>query len=139
MRRPTVTRSKGAVQTETSLHMQVERYLRVAWPSDLPYTHFPAGEKRDERAGGKLKKMGLKAGWPDFQFILPNGQAGFIELKREDTTLSGVQIDLRQQLVSLKCAYAVCRSVDEVERAISRWLSAFGRKPRASLLQRSAA
>lgn len=141
MRRPTVTRSRGAVQTETSLHMQVEQYLRAAWPSDLPYTHFPAGEKRDERVGGKLKKMGLKAGWPDFQFILPNGQAAFIELKRDssDCTLSGVQIDLRQQLVALKCAYAVCRSVEEVDRAVSRWLTAFGRKPRASLMQRNAA
>lgn len=140
MRKPPVMRGESVDRSETSIHMEVERYLRHAWPEDLPYTHFPAGEKRDERTGGKLKRMGLKRGWPDFQFILPNGQAAFIELKRpRKGRASDVQIDLRQQLVSLRCGYAICRSVEEVETAVTRWLTAFGRKPRASMVQRSVA
>jgi hypothetical protein len=139
MRRSAVTRAL-APRSETSLHMEVERFLRVAWPTDLPYSHFPAGEKRDERVGGKLKRMGLKTGWPDFQFILPNGQAAFIELKKPDGAgLSDDQIELRAQLIALRCGYATCTSVDAVEITITRWLAAFGRKPRASLTQRRAA
>lgn len=120
---------------ERSLHIAVEQFLRLAWPDHLPYTHFPAGEKRDKAAAGKLKAMGLKAGWPDFQFILPNGQAAFIELKADnDSNLSDDQIKVRRKLVDLKCGYATARSVEDVERTLARWLALFDLKLRASVL-----
>jgi hypothetical protein len=125
--------------SETSIHMAVEQFLRLAWPDDLPYTHFPAGEARDERTGGKLKRMGLKAGWPDFQFILPNGQSAFIELKRPGQSLSDAQIMFRAQALALKCGYAVAHSVDEAETVLAGWLALFGRKLRASTVQGRAA
>lgn len=126
MRAPATRRPKAARRSETSLQMEVEAFLRVAWPAHLPYTHFPAGELRDERTGGKLKRMGLKTGWPDFQFIMPNGQAAFIELKVDDNDLSDEQIAVRAKLCALRCGYAVCRSLDEVEAVLARWLSKFG-------------
>lgn len=113
--------------------MAVEQFLRVAWPDDLPYTHFPAGEARDERTGGKLKRMGLKAGWPDFQFILPKGQVGFIELKKPGESLSDVQIAFRSQAIALGCGYRVARSVDDVEQILGGWLALYGRSLRARI------
>ena len=118
---------------EVSLHFSVAAFIRVAWPEDLPWTHFPAGEVRDERTGAKLKAMGLGAGWPDFQFVMPNGQASFLELKRPNTRIhmSDAQIEVRQKLIGCGCGYSVCQSVDEVARTLERWLSLYGRKLRA--------
>lgn len=120
---------------ERALHMSVEAFLRHAWPAHLPYTHFPAGELRDKATAGKLKAMGLKAGWPDFIFILPNGQAAFLELKAGRGDLSESQIELRRALVALKCGYAVARSVEDVERTLSRWLDLFGLTLRARTMK----
>jgi hypothetical protein len=124
---------------EISLHMSTAAYLRRAWPEHLPWTHFPAGEKRDARTGGKLKAMGLAPGWSDFLFILPNGQAAFLELKRPSGGLSTAQEDFRDKVVALRCGHATARSLDEVEQVITRWLAAFGLQPRATLIQRRAA
>lgn len=122
-----------APRSETSIHFEVERFLRLAWPLDLPYTAFPAGERRDERTGGKLRRMGLKPGWPDYQFLLPRGRIGFIELKRADGRLSDDQIEFRRKAVALGCGYAVCRSVEEVEATLTRWLALYGRTLRGRL------
>jgi hypothetical protein len=121
--------------TTEGLRIQIvdEKFLRLAWPESLPYTHFPAGEARDERTGGKLKRMGLKPGWPDFQFILPNGQAAFIELKTPSGVLSDEQIKVREKLIALRCGYATARDIEDVEKILTRWLGAFGMTLRARL------
>ncbi len=112
---------------EISIHMSVAAFLRWAWPGDLPWTHFPAGEKRDARTGAKLKSMGLAAGWPDFVLLLPQGRVGFIELKAKGGTLSEAQVAFRDQAMANGHGYAVCTSVEEVEAAAARWLAKFGR------------
>lgn len=124
---------------ERALHMTVEAFLRRAWPEHLPYTHFPAGELRDDKTAGKLKAMGLKPGWPDFIFIMPNAQTAFVELKAAGGDLSDVQHALRRHLVKVGCGYAICRSVDEVESTLTRWLAAYGLKLRATMTVRRAA
>lgn len=138
-------RVRGVIdEPEVALTKQVESFLQIAWPAHLPYTHFPAGEKRDtvtkvrkgktvtfSPAGARLKAMGLKRGWPDFQFILPNGQAAFVELKTASGELSDDQITVRAMLIESGCGYQVCRSVEQVEDTLSRWLAKFGLMLRA--------
>lgn len=113
--------------------MSAAAYLRHAWPTELPWTHFPAGERRDAKTGAKLKAMGLAAGWPDFILLLPNGQAGFIELKAADGAMSEPQVEFRSKAIALRCAFATCRSLEEVEATCVRWLQAFNLAPRARL------
>ncbi len=127
MRRPAKPKTK-----EISLHMSTAAFIRYAWPGDLPWTHFPAGEKRDARTGAKLKAMGMAAGWPDFIFLLPNGQAAFLELKASSGSLSDGQIEFRHKATALNCGFAVCRSLDEVEATLTRWLALYGRKLNAT-------
>jgi len=150
MRRPATSTAK-----EIGPHEAIAAYLELAWPEDLPWTHFPAGEKREQvertdprtgktyrysPAGQRLKRMGLKPGWHDFQFVLPNGQFASAEVKREvGGKFSGDQIDHRMKLVALGVAVAEWRSPEDAERTVLRWLAAFGRKPRAYLAKRSAA
>lgn len=124
--RPATPRRK-AKRPEQALHIAVEQFLRLAWPADLPYSHFPSGEQRDIRVAAKLKAMGLKPGWPDFIFLLPNGQAGFIELKAAYGRMSDGQDEFRDRVLALRCGHAICRSVEEVEATLKRWLAKFGR------------
>jgi len=140
MRVPAKSRPTKAPSSETALHMSVAGFIRATWPAHLPWWHTPMGGKREQRTrttrdgrtvtyspeAQKLRAMGALAGVPDLAFILPNGQIAFIELKHGDGQLSDEQIDFRQKAVALHCGYAVCRSLDEVEATLARWLSKFG-------------
>jgi hypothetical protein len=124
--------------SETSLHYAVADFLRLAWPPELPWVHVPMGENRGDKitrtgkdgraytyspSGAKLKRMGARPGWADLTFILPNGQAAFIELKSHDGVLSDEQADFAIEVRALKCGYQICRSLEEVEATLTRWLS----------------
>lgn len=133
---------------EIGPHKAIAAYLELAWPEDLPWTHFPAGEKRetvervDKRsgrtyrfspAGARLKAMGLHPGWFDFQFILPNAQFATAEVKRLTGDFSAAQIEHRRKLLALGVAVATWRTPEDAERTVTRWLAAFSLKPRATL------
>lgn len=80
----------------------------------IPWTHFPAGESRTARTGAKLKRMGLQAGWPDFQIIGRGGHALFIELKVGSGTLSKAQRRVHHELTQTGALVSVCSSVEAV-------------------------
>jgi hypothetical protein len=67
--------------------------------------------------------MGALAGVPDLTFILPNGQAAWIELKADGGRMSEAQLDFRDRVLALKCGYEVCTSINEVEAVLARWLA----------------
>jgi hypothetical protein len=117
--------------------MSVAAYLRRACPETVLFFHVPNGEKRDARTAGKLKGMGVLAGVPDFVFIMPNGQAAFLELKVGTNGLSEPQIEFLNRVLACRCGYAVARSLEEVEQILSRWLGCYGLKLRATLVQRA--
>lgn len=139
---------------EDALAKSVAEFLRLAMPADVPWWHTPNGgarvqvERTDARTGRKyrfspeaqkLKAMGVLPGVPDLTFILPNGQAAFIELKVGANDLSDEQIDLRARLLCNHCGYQVARSVDQVAEIVAGWLALFGLKLRATTGRRSAA
>ena len=50
---------------EGPVHMAIVEFLDLMLPEPLKALHFANGEKRDKRAAGRLKAMGLKAGAAD--------------------------------------------------------------------------
>ena len=92
----------------------------------------------DKATAGKLKGMGVLAGVPDLQFILPNGQAAFLELKNAAGELSVAQIEFRDRVLACGCGYATARTMEEAEAVLARWLAAYGLKLRATLTRRAA-
>ena len=119
--------------SETALQMAAWRYLQYALPPEVRAFHVPNGGKRDEREAAKLKAMGVCPGVHDFVFVLPNAQVATIELKVGRNDLSDEQIDWKTWLEGRGACVAVCRSVEEVETVVVRWLAAFQLKPRAYL------
>jgi len=112
--------------TETALHMSVAAFMRASLPADVLFFHCPNGELRDPRTAGKLRAMGVQPGVPDFGVLLPKGQMGWIELKVGAGQLSPEQITFRQRAIALGHGHSVCRSLDDVETTLARWLSKFG-------------
>ena len=75
---------------ELQIHMSVAAHLRARARPGVWWSHFPAGELRDERTAHKLKQMGTKPGVPDV-LLLISGRLYGLELKRHDGRLSPEQ------------------------------------------------
>jgi len=86
-----ITREKLPSPKEIRLHFSVAKCLKDFARKDWQWSHFPAGEKRDAKTGEKLRRMGLKPGWPDFILVSPDGVFYGLELKREGGSLNDDQ------------------------------------------------
>jgi hypothetical protein len=83
---------------------------------------MPAGERRDAVTAGRLKRLGVVAGWPDLQFAGPGARMAFPELKRRGGRLSEAQEAIRDHLEACGFDYLMTDSVD----AAIAWLMARG-------------
>ena len=111
---------------ETQLQISVVHYLRHALPEGILYFHTPNGGVRDKREAAKLKAMGVTAGVPDLIFVLPTGKLAAIELKWGPGRLSPEQTRWLARAGELGAWTAVCRSIEEVDAILRKWLEPFG-------------
>jgi hypothetical protein len=95
--------------------------LRVAAAPGWMWSHFPAGELRDDVTGAKLKRMGLKRGWSDFVLIGPDGVHHWLELKRGKASLLVEQEAFAQQLLQRGVPWKLARSFDEAIAVLTGW------------------
>lgn len=109
-----------AAGPEDILQMQIARFLKVAAP-DLLWWHTPNGGTRKIGEARKLKDMGVLAGVPDMTFILPGGLVAFIELKAPKGRLEPSQKAFAEAAIKAGAAWAVCRSLEEVEATLRSW------------------
>jgi hypothetical protein len=109
---------------EAALQIAVKRYLDIALlpphvPGSLVWTACLTGTHLSRQARSRARAMGVKRGFPDLQFLFPDGVTRYIELKA-GASLSPEQKDFRD-----RCAphgiFAVCRSVDEVATVLRGW------------------
>lgn len=86
--------------------------------------HYPAGGKRPKGEAGKLKAMGTKPGVPDV--MLPRPWLGWqglaIELKSATGTVSDDQWDWLHALEADGYLTAVCRTLEEFQAVVMRFL-----------------
>ena len=71
---------------EFDLHCLIADVLKRWCLPNWRYTHIPLGEYRTKATAGRLKRMGVTAGWPDFIFAGSTKFSGsrvcWLELKR---------------------------------------------------------
>jgi hypothetical protein len=92
---------------EFNVHVVLADMLRRWCMPGWIWTHFPAGEDRGHvtvmrkgkpvtfsPAASRLKRMGLRAGFPDFLFFSRTRACAFLELKRKGETTSDDQDDV---------------------------------------------
>ncbi len=113
-------------QPEYALQCVVVDYL-----THLPcvgfFHHSPNGSKlhgtkeQRQRTGGRLKRAGTQAGYPDLTLYASGGRIGHLELKAEKGSLSDSQKAVRTTLEALGHRYAVVRHTDDVDAALREW------------------
>jgi VRR-NUC domain len=118
-RRQRGTRPPPAPEFRT--HCAIADALRVGIAPGWIWTHFPAGEKRDKGAAARLKRMGLRPGFPDFLLISPTGVHCWLELKRGRARLNWAQDLFRTEMLERGVPHAVARSFDEAIRVLTAW------------------
>lgn len=107
---------------EEILQNAVADFLAGALHPPTMWTAFPAGGGGKIR-GAKLKRMGLKPGWPDIIVLHPYELTTLvvgIELKAAKGRLSAPQIETCEALWAANARYVECRSLEEVQRCLER-------------------
>ena len=105
---------------EDILQIQIARFLKITAP-DLLWWHTPNGGTRRIGEARKFQDMGVRPGVPDMTFILPGGLVGFIELKAGKGRLEPSQKAFAEAAIATGAAWALCRSLDEVEATLRSW------------------
>lgn len=95
--------------------------LKFGARTDVPWSHFPAGEKRSAITGARLQRMGLARGWPDYVFIPPGANVPFLELKSPGGYLTPEQMAFRDRVLANGCKYEVARTGQEAIEILRSW------------------
>jgi hypothetical protein len=114
-------RKKPVPAPEFSVHCVIadvaRRWITPGWE----WTHLPFGEYRPPKTAGKLKRMGVRPGWPDFLFVSPEGRHHYLEIKREGGVKSGDQERLAQFFLTAGVPYLLSSKVDEMVATLRLW------------------
>jgi hypothetical protein len=121
-----LTAPKRRSGPEAAITMQIASGLRAHMPTAIRWTHFPAGEARDERTGAKLKAMGLNRGWPDFIGFMPDAKFWAIEVKADKGRLTLEQGDMRDAIRACGGLFGVARSWVDAREILEGWLAPYG-------------
>jgi hypothetical protein len=107
-------RARRASPKEFALHCAiadlVTRWIMPGWM----FTHLPMGEHRSKATAGKLKRMGVKPGWPDFIFVGPRQRMFFLELKRRGCAQTDEQANVALHLMRCGFTYQCSDNLDDV-------------------------
>lgn len=107
---------------EAAIQTAVKEYLGWCLPRSIEWTASLAGTNLSLRAATRAKSMGVRKGWPDLQFLFPDGVTRFIELKAPGGSLSPEQREFRDRCTRIRPdIWAVCRSVEEVAQTLANW------------------
>lgn len=103
--------------SEATLHRAVAEYLDVVIRPPMVWTTIAHGGGGRVR-GAQLKAMGLKKGWPDILILAPGPNVLGIELKAKGGSQTPEQREIESAFYGCKAWYVLCRSVEEVARAV---------------------
>lgn len=110
---------------EGPIHVAILEYLAFALPRAEVH-HSPnelnmAGDKKPKAiAQARAKRMGMRPGWPDIEFVL-GGRVYFLEVKAPGGTQSEDQEAVELALTKAGAPYATVRSVNETTIALKEW------------------
>jgi hypothetical protein len=105
---------------EFANHVLIADMLRRWCNPQWQWTHLPMGEKRHICTAVRLKRMGVRPGWPDFLFAGPNGKLVWLELKRKGKNASEAQQAIGQHLRDCGFEYLITDNVNEAVAFLKR-------------------
>ena len=117
----TKTSRSKPIPSEYDEQVLVCRYLDFLC---IEYVHIPNEGIRSERTGARLKKIGLKKGFPDLFIIRPCGKYHglFIEMKSIRGTATLEQKEWIIKLNSLGYKAVICRGFEAAKETIDKYI-----------------
>jgi hypothetical protein len=102
--------------SEDEVHLSLAEHLQLRARRDVVWMHYPAGGLRDLGTARKMKMMGMKAGVPDFLFIIL-GLCKGLELKpsrkrRLSVDQTIMHDDFRRAGAEIATAYGIDEALD---------------------------
>lgn len=101
---------------EDRLQASMVQWLDLVAPG-LIYLHIPNGGSRNAWEARKLKAMGVRAGAPDLEFLLPDGRVLWVEVKVPGGRMQDSQTALHPRMADVGHQVHIARSIDDL-RAI---------------------
>jgi hypothetical protein len=99
---------------ELQIHISLVARLNLQCKKGIVFWHTPNGELREDRAGSKLKAMGLMPGVADLIFVFPNAAPLlFLEIKRHKGKPSPAQIYFARLMRGCGHHYEIVDSIDD--------------------------
>lgn len=107
---------------EFAVQCMVADTLRRFGARDWRWSHLPFGEYRTDATAGRLKRMGVMPGWPDFLLLSPAGTPYFLELKRDKLgRLNDDQQDFADWCQAHGVAHAVRARFGDIVDQLQAW------------------
>jgi VRR-NUC domain len=106
--------------SEEYIQRALVQLLERAVTPGVAWTHIPSGELRHRAVAGKLKGMGVKAGWPDLMFW-HQGRTYGLELKTPTGRLSASQAAVHEGLTAAGAIVAVAYGLDAAIAQLKTW------------------
>lgn len=119
---------KRPTYREDRLQIDCKYWFDCQYPQYRLLLHHSPNEgllMKHDRDGAKRKAMGMRPGFPDFIFLMPNRQYPYLamELKSEKGRQSDHQKEYQQAVENAGGRYMVIRSLDEFMREINGYLN----------------
>ena len=111
-------RPESALQRLIRRHLALRGFDSVAVPNGAVL----AGDSlKRARQMASLKADGLLPGFPDLLVYARGGRIGHIEVKTPKGTVQPSQRQCQAWLESIGHHYAICRSIEDVDKALANW------------------
>lgn len=114
VRKPAV--SEGQLQKAVVTWLSIQEQL-----GRLTYAHIPNEGRRSRIAGSNLRRMGLRAGFPDL-VVFGHFGCGVIELKTETGKIRPNQREWAERFQTFEIPHAICRSLEDVMTRVDAWM-----------------
>lgn len=112
--------------SESAIQSSYITWINLQYPKVAEVTaSIPNGGKREGRYGIRLKKEGLKNGFPDIGIFSPRGKHNglFIEFKSKKGSIRKEQCIVMNSLTKEGYLCEVCRSLKEAIKVTNNYLS----------------
>ncbi len=107
--------------SEFRLHCAIADLIRRTINPAWKFSHLPFGEHRLPSTAGRLARMGVTPGWPDFLFVSERGRFCFLEIKRHGGSLSTAQKKIALHLIRAGAGYLCTDSFDDAVATLTDW------------------
>jgi hypothetical protein len=112
--------------SESAIQSSFVEWLNLQHPKVAEVTAaIPNGGKREARYGNRLKREGLKKGFPDIGIFAPRGSYHglFIEFKSRKGVIRKEQIEVMESLTKEGYLCEVCKSLEEAIKITNNYIS----------------